>query len=134
VAEVINIFSLVHNLHPIHLVEMIIKCIIIIPISRDAYFRNACSKSITQHKKIVKFFFKMFLGIPIDDGMGFSCEKRNTCLLLEVKLHSVAWPPKKPLEKNKNKTLILSSVSMASFLGWMIPCAWIKQYTFVQKM
>jgi hypothetical protein len=51
----------------------------------------------------------------------------------KIALHSMTF--KKPLEKNKNKTLILSSVSMASFLDWMIPCAWwIKQYKFVQKM
>jgi hypothetical protein len=37
-------------------------------------FRNACSKSITQHKKIVKFFFEIFLGLLIY-GIGFSCEK-----------------------------------------------------------
>jgi hypothetical protein len=52
------IFLFVHNLHPIHLAGMIIKCIIIIPISRDTYFRTACSKSITQHQKFVKCFFK----------------------------------------------------------------------------
>lgn len=67
-------------------------------------------------KNLLIFSLKYFFGLPVD-WMGFSCEKWNTCLLVEVKLHSVGWPPKNLSKKKKKKPNSFKCVH--GFMPWL---------------